>query len=86
MAPHIQLSLGLQRGKSHKIDAGTIALFAYKNRGKIKPWQPLLIDDAVKKPACSKGTRLLQAKVKLAVPVKELDKEGLQREATHLSR
>jgi len=81
MAHHIQRSLGLQRGKSDKVDAARIALFAYKNRDDIKQWQPLDADVQHLKDLLAQRERLLQAKVKLAVPVKELEKEGLKGEA-----
>jgi transposase len=81
MAHHIQLSLGLQRGKSDKVDAERIALFAYKNREEIKQWQPLDADIQHLKDLLAQRERLLQAKVTLTVPVKELEKEGCKKEA-----
>jgi transposase len=81
MAHHIQLSLGLQRGKSDKVDAERIALFAYKNREEIKQWQPLDADIQHLKDLLAQRERLLQAKVMLTVPVKELEKEGCKKEA-----
>lgn len=86
MARHIQHSLGLQRGKSDKVDAGRIALFAYKNRDEIKRWQPLDADIQQLKDLLAQRERLLQAKVKLTVPVKELEKEGCKEESKLLTQ
>jgi transposase len=86
MAQHIQHSLGLQRGKSDKVDAGRIALFAYKNREEIKQWQPLDADVQRLKDLLAQRERLLQAKVKLIVPIKELEKEGCKEEAKMLTQ
>jgi transposase len=81
MAHHIQRSLGLQRGKSDKIDAERIALFAYKNRDEIKDWQTLDKEIQQLKDLLAQRERLLQAKVKLIVPLQELSKEGCKEEA-----
>ena len=35
-AVHIKQSLGLSRGKTDKVDAKRIALFAYKNRDEVR--------------------------------------------------
>lgn len=86
MAHHIQLSLGLQRGKSDKVDAGRIALFAYKNRDEIKQWQPLDADIQQLKDLLAQRERLLQAKVRLNVPLQELKREGCKEEAKMLMR
>lgn len=37
-ALHIKQSLGLSRGKTDKVDAKRIALFAYKNRDEVRLW------------------------------------------------
>jgi transposase len=84
MAQHIQRSLGLQRGKSDKIDAGRIALFAYKNRDETRQWQPLDTDIQQLKNLLVQRERLLQANVRLNVPIKELEKEGCKVEAKML--
>jgi transposase len=81
MAQHIQRSLGLQRGKSDKVDAGRIALFACKNRDEIRQWQPLDTDIQQLKDLLAQRERLLQAKIRLNVPIKELEKEGCKGEA-----
>lgn len=39
-AAHIQESMGLTRGKTDKVDAKRIALFAYKNRDEARLWKP----------------------------------------------
>jgi transposase len=86
MAHHIKYSLGLQRGKTDKLDAGRIALFAYKNRDDIKAWQPVDTDVQQLKDLLAQRERLLQAKVKLSVGIKELKEEGLKEEAKLLTR
>lgn len=86
MAQHIQRSLGLQRGKSDRVDARRIALFAYKNRDEARAWQPLDANIQQLKDLVAQRERLLQAKVKLNVPIKELEKEGCGSEAKVLSR
>ena len=39
-AVHIKQSLGLSRGKTDKVDAKRIAVFAYKNRDEVRLWTP----------------------------------------------
>jgi len=78
---HIKHSLGLQRGKSDKIDAERIALFAYKNRDDIKVWEPVDKDIQRLKDLLAQRERLCQARVKLSVGIKGLKEEGLKEEA-----
>ena len=66
------------------MDAGRIALFAYKNRDEIRKWQPLDTDIQHLKDLLAQRERLLQAKVRLNVPIKELEKEGCKGEAKML--
>ena len=81
MSHHIKHSLGLQRGKTDKIDAGRIALYAYKNRDDVKVWKPIDGNLQQLRDLLSQRERLLQAKVKLSVGIKELKAEGLTQEA-----
>jgi transposase len=39
-ARSIQMSLGLQRGKSDKVDAQRIAEYAFRFKDRLKPWRP----------------------------------------------
>lgn len=70
-AIHIKRSQGLVRGKSDKIDAQRIALYAYKNRGDLKFWIPqrLVIQEA--KALLVTRERLIKAKTELQVPIEE---------------
>jgi len=86
MAHHIKHSLGLQRGKSDKIDARRIALFAYKNRDDIKAFQPMEKDLEQLKDLLAQRERLLQAKIKLSVGIKELQEEGFKEQARTLEQ
>lgn len=86
MAVHIKRSLGMQRGKSDKVDAMRIAAFAYKNREEIKVWMPVESDIAKLKDLLAQRERLVETKKKLEVPLKELDQEGLKKEARELAK
>ena len=70
-ATHIQLSLGLQRGKNDQLDAKRIALFAYKNRDDVKLWTPArqIIDKLAK--LLTLRQRLLTIRAQLQVPLQE---------------
>lgn len=83
---HIKRSLGLQRGKSDKIDAKRIALFAFKNRDEVKVWQPAEKDLENLRDLLAQRERLLQVKVQLSVGIKELKDEGLKAEARTLEK
>jgi transposase len=86
MAIQIKRSLGMQRGKSDKVDAMRIAAFAYKNREEIKVWTP--VDEAMYKlkDLLAQRERLMETKKRLEVPLKELEEEGLKKEAKELER
>lgn len=84
MAIQIKRSLGMQRGKSDKVDAMRIAVFAYKNREEIKTWTP--VEEAMYKlkDLLAQRERLMETKKRLEVPLKELEEEGLKKEAKEL--
>lgn len=86
MSYHIKLSLGLQRGKSDKIDAKRIASFAYKNRDEIKRWEPIDKEIEELKNLVAQRERVIQAKKQLTVPVRELEEEGCKAEAKQLMK
>jgi transposase len=86
MAVHIKKSLGLQRDKSDKLDAGRIALFAWRNRDEIKPWQGLDVEVQKIKDLLSQRDRLVDTKSRLLVPLKEMEQEGLVVEANELKK
>jgi transposase len=86
MAVHIKRSLGLQRDKSDKLDAGRIALFAWRNTDQIKPWQSLDGDVQKIKDLLSQRDRLVDTKTRLLVPLKEMEEEGLIAESKQLKK
>lgn len=83
---HIKSSLGLTRGKSDKIDAKRIAEFAYKNRDEIKEWVPLDQDIQKLKDLLVQRDRLIESKLKLQVPLKEIKQEGMVKQAAELEK
>ena len=68
---HIKASSGLQRGKTDKVDATRIALYAYKNQDKIKIWQQPRQQVQELRALAALRNRLLEAKKQLQVPLKE---------------
>lgn len=70
-ATHIQLSLGLQRGKNDQLDAKRIALFAYKNREDIKLWTPTRLIISQLEKLLTLRQRLLTIRAQLQVPIQE---------------
>jgi len=86
MAVHIKKSLGLQRDKSDKLDAKRIALFAWRNKDEIKPWHSPDPDVQKIKDLLSQRDRLVDAKTRLLVPLKEMEQEGLVAGANELKK
>ena len=76
MALQIKMSLGIQRGKTDKLDAIRIALFAYTQREDIKEWKPA--SAAVKNlhALITSRERLLRALNMLEVPINEFKAMG----------
>lgn len=70
-ATHIKRSSGLQRGKSDKIDAQRIALFAYRNQDQMKLWLPKRIVVLQLKKLTTIRERLLLALAQLNKPIQE---------------
>jgi transposase len=70
-ALHIKAAGGLQRGKTDKVDAGRIAMYAYKNQDKIKIWQQPREQVQQLRALAALRNRLLEAKKQLQVPLKE---------------
>lgn len=68
----IKQSSGLQRGKNDKIDALRIALYAYKNKGELRLWQPQREVISKLKHLVALRSRLITVKNQLTVPLKEL--------------
>ena len=83
---HIKRSLGIQRGKSDKIDAHRIALYAYKNRDEVRLWQPPR--EIITKLGClvRLRARLVQSRQSLAVPVQESKKSAKASTASLVAR
>jgi transposase len=67
----IKLSMGLQRGKSDKIDARRIAMYAYKNRESVKEWTPKREKLVLLTELLAVRDRLSITRQALAVPIKE---------------
>ena len=72
----IKKSLGLQRGKSDKVDAIRIAQYAYRLKDQVKLWTPVreVIDKL--KHLSGLRERLVETKKRLLTPVEELFKVG----------
>jgi transposase len=70
-ASKIKKSLGLQRGKSDKVDAFRIAQYAFKNREEIVLWQPPRQQIKDLKKLLSMRSRCVTVKKIIQVPMKE---------------
>ena len=70
-ATHIQLSLGLQRGKNDQLDAKRIALFAYKNREDVQLWVPARQVIIKLEKLLTLRQRLITTRAQLQVPIQE---------------
>lgn len=70
-ATKIKKSLGLQRGKSDKVDALRIAQYAFKNRDDIKLWEPPRQQVKNLKKLLSMRNRCVNLKKIAQVPIKE---------------
>jgi len=68
---HIKRSQGLVRGKSDKVDAQRISLYAYKNREDLKIWIPQRLVIQKVKALLVTRERLIKAKTELQVPIDE---------------
>jgi transposase len=80
----IKRSMGLQRGKSDKLDSKNIALYAYKNLEDIKLWQPPREEVLKLKDLMTLRERLIKNKKSLKTPIKELKSIGDKKAATML--
>jgi transposase len=72
MSLKIIRSLGIQRGKTDKIDARRIALFAHRNRQDYKPYQPPRIIIERLKTLLMLREKLINSRTSIKVPVGEL--------------
>lgn len=81
----IKYSLGLQRGKSDKIDAERIAIYAYKNRESVRLWTPPREVIVQLKSLTSLRNRLLKCLYLLKVPLKEIKLFSLKKDQARLS-
>lgn len=70
-ALHMKAGSGLQRGKTDKVDAARIALYAYTNRQQMKAYQPPRQQVQQLKALTALRNRLLEAKTRLQVPLRE---------------
>jgi transposase len=72
-ALRIKQSQGMTRGKSDKVDAKRIAIYAFKNRDELKLWKPQREVLQKIKALLSTRERLVKVKVQLEVPLNEID-------------
>lgn len=83
MPVNIIRSLGLQRGKSDRVDARRIALYAYKNIEDVKLWKPQREVILKLRDLLSLRERLISSRKSLMAPLYELiamgDKKGAAR-------
>lgn len=70
-AIHIKRSSGLQRGKSDRVDAKRIALFAFRNQDQAKRWSPKRTVLLQLQRLASARDRLLLVREMLAKPLQE---------------
>lgn len=82
----IKWSSALQRGKTDKIDAQRICLYAFRNQDKAQAYAAK--DQALQKLAdlLASRERLIEAKKLLSVPIKELQQTGLKQEAKYVEK
>lgn len=78
MALQIKMSMGIQRGKTDKLDAVRIALFAYKHREDIKVWKPSSQSVQNLHSLMTSRERILRALNLLQVPIHEARAVGDQ--------
>jgi transposase len=77
MPMDMKRSAGLQRGKSDKIDAQRIALYALRHQDKMRLYEPLNETTEQLKQLLAQRDRLVDSVTRLKVPVEELRQEGL---------
>ena len=82
----IKKSLGLQRGKSDKVDAMRIAQYAYRLKDEAKLWEPARnVVDKLKHLSALRE-RLVETRKRLLTPVEELSKAGNESMASILEK
>jgi len=86
MALQIKQSLGIQRGKSDKLDATRIAKYAYKEREDMKIWKPVSKIIECLKLLMAQRDRMVNSLTRLTVPVEELKSVGQSEEARMLEK
>jgi transposase len=84
MPVDMKRSGGLQRGKSDKIDAQRIALYALRHQDKMKLYEPLNETTEALKQLLAQRDRLVDSLTRLKVPIEELRQEGLTESAKQL--
>lgn len=88
-ALRIKLSQGMTRGKTDKIDARRIAIYAFKNQQELRFWKPQRIIIQKIRALIALRERLLRSKTQLEVSIKEsvgfIDKEIIK-EISHCSQ
>jgi transposase len=77
---------GLQRGKSDKIDAQLIALYALRHQDKMKLYEPLNQTTDQLKQLLAQRDRLVDSLTRLKVPIEEFKQEELIESAKQLEQ
>jgi len=85
-AMQIKLSMGMQRGKSDKIDAKRIAWYAYKNQDELTAWQQPREKVRMLKMLLTQRSALVLAKTSLQRNINEIEDVGLKTFAKQLKR
>lgn len=86
MPMDMKRSGGLQRGKSDKIDAQRIALYALRHQDKMRLYEPLNQTTDQLKQLLAQRDRLVDSLTRLKVPIEELRQEGLTESAKQLEQ
>jgi transposase len=86
MPMDMKRSGGLQHGKSDKIDAQRIALYALRHQDKIRLYEPLNETTEQLKQLLAQRERLVDSLTRLKVPIEELKQEGLKELAKQLEQ
>jgi transposase len=86
MPVNIIRSLGLQRGKSDRVDAHRIALYAFKNRDDVKLWKPQRDIILQLRDLLALRERLITSQKALTNPIEELIAMGAKSAATRVRK
>lgn len=82
----VKRSLGLQRGKSDKLDAIRLSEYAYRFEDKCRLWQPARAVVKELKDLVALRNRLLKARKLLKVPIKEMKSSSCENHVPLISK